>query len=356
MVQAIGGSSNNGSQSQDNKNVYTVKSGDTLSGIAERNRVGLNDVIKANPQIKNPNMIFPGQQVTIPNGRQIGNLAGIPVSKAQPPKEGPGSYKVRSGDTLSGIAQRNNISLNNLIAANRQVKNPNMIFVGQSLSIPGGANGGMGGGMGAVRPRRSGGAASEGAGGANGAAPVSKPVAGDTKSGVTLQQLKAIMPNLSNAKAQQYLPYLNSAMKEFKINTPERKAAFLAQLAHESVQLRYFEEIASGRAYEGRRDLGNTQPGDGERFKGRGPIQLTGRANYRTTGAALGLNLEGNPRLAAEPSVGFRVAGYFWQSRGLNSLADSRSFDAITRRVNGGFNGKASRDAYYRRALNVLGA
>jgi putative chitinase len=99
------------------------------------------------------------------------------------------------------------------------------------------------------------------------------------------------MPNLGQAKASQYLPHLNRALGEGQINTCKRKSAFLAQIAHESAQLRYFEEIASGAAYEGRRDLGNTQPGDGRRFKGRGPIQLTGRANYQRAGQALGLNL-----------------------------------------------------------------
>jgi len=119
--------------------------------------------------------------------------------------------------------------------------------------------------------------------------------------GITIEQLRAVMPNLSASKAAEYLPLLNTAMAEAQINTPQRKAMFLAQLAHESAQLRYFEEIASGAAYEGRKDLGNTQPGDGKRYKGRGPIQLTGRNNYRKAGQALGLDLEGNPPLAAPP-------------------------------------------------------
>lgn len=175
-----------------------------------------------------------------------------------------------------------------------------------------------------------------------------------TGAGVTLQQLRAIMPQLSQAKAEQYLPHLNRAMAEANINTRERKAAFLAQLAHESGQFRYFEELASGRAYEGRRDLGNTQPGDGVRYKGRGPIQITGRANYRAAGRALGIDLENNPRRAADPDVGFRVAAWFWNSRNLNSLADAGNFREITRRINGGFNGLADRQAYHRRALEVL--
>ncbi len=172
--------------------------------------------------------------------------------------------------------------------------------------------------------------------------------------GVTLNQLHRIMPALPMSKARAYLPYLNKAMAEAKINTKLRKAAFIAQLAHESGQLKYFEEIASGAAYEGRRDLGNTHPGDGKRYKGRGPIQLTGRANYRAAGRALHLSLEANPKQVATKQVGFRVATWFWKTHGLNALADRRAFVAITRRINGGTNGLAARQMYYRRALNVL--
>jgi putative chitinase len=172
--------------------------------------------------------------------------------------------------------------------------------------------------------------------------------------GVTLSQLHRIMPSLPMSKAKAYLPLLNRAMAEAKINTKPRKAMFLAQLAHESVSLRFFEEIASGAAYEGRRDLGNIHPGDGVRYKGRGPIQLTGRSNYRAAGRALGLPLESKPKMAAQPSVGFRTAAWFWNSRGLNRFADQGNFREVTRRINGGFNGLADRLAYYRRALAAL--
>jgi putative chitinase len=152
------------------------------------------------------------------------------------------------------------------------------------------------------------------------------------------------------------MPHLNAAMQEAGINTPRRQAAFLAQLAHESGEFRWMEELASGAAYEGRTDLGNTQPGDGMRFKGRGPIQLTGRSNYHAAGQALGIDLVNNPRRAADPDVGFRTAAWYWNNRNLNQYADAGNFDAITYRVNGGYNGKAERDAYYNRALQVLGA
>ena len=121
---------------------------------------------------------------------------------------------------------------------------------------------------------------------------------------------------------------------------------FLAQLAHESGNFRYMEEIASGAAYEGRKDLGNTQAGDGKRFKGRGPIQLTGRANYRKYGQQLGIDFENNPEIVAIPSVGLLVACKFWSDNGLNTLADQDDLRAITRRINGGYNGFEDRKAH----------
>ncbi len=177
-----------------------------------------------------------------------------------------------------------------------------------------------------------------------------KPGSGD----VTPAQLKTIVPGLSDQKAAEVAPHLNRAMAEAGIDSPARKSAFIAQLAHESGGFKYNEEIASGRAYEGRRDLGNTQPGDGERFKGRGYIQLTGRANYAAAGKALGLDLIKNPELASRPENAARVAAWYWNTRGLNGLADKGNFDGITKRINGGYNGKADRDQYHARALQVL--
>ncbi|WNG17563.1 glycoside hydrolase family 19 protein [Cystobacter fuscus] len=185
--------------------------------------------------------------------------------------------------------------------------------------------------------------------------PAKKESTQDSAKAVTVEQLRSIMTRLAQARAEELLPHLNDAMAESSIDTSRRRAAFLAQLAHESAEFRYFEELASGRAYERRVDLGNTHPGDGVRYKGRGPIQITGRANYRAAGKALNIDLENNPTRAADPDVGFRTAAWFWNSHNLNKYADKGDFDAITKRINGGFNGKASRDAYYQRALKVLG-
>lgn len=171
---------------------------------------------------------------------------------------------------------------------------------------------------------------------------------------VTDDELRRIMPNCPAARRADYLPFIQQAMQEFLITSYLREAAFLAQLAHESGELRYMEELASGAAYEGRRDLGNTQPGDGKRYKGRGPIQLTGRANYKKYGDLLGLDLINNPTIAATKEVGFRIAGEFWKLNGLNELADQQKFETITRRINGGLNGQPDRLKYYNRAKQVL--
>ena len=136
--------------------------------------------------------------------------------------------------------------------------------------------------------------------------------------------------------------------------TGDRALMFLAQLGHESAGLRYMEEIASGAAYEGRLDLGNTQVNDGTRFKGRGPIQLTGRANYRRFGDLLNIPLESIPTIAARPNVGFRVAVMYWTDRGLNAWADAGDFRRITREINGGYNGMDDRNRWLHRIRTIL--
>jgi len=179
---------------------------------------------------------------------------------------------------------------------------------------------------------------------------------------ITHAILQAIMPHLSPNKRSLYLPNLNAAMQKFEINTPLRVAAFLAQIAHESGELFYMEEIwvptKAQKGYEGRADLGNTEEGDGYRFRGRGPIQLTGRANYKKYGDLLGVNLVADPDLAQTSTWAFQTAGLYWNSHGLNELADQNtdeSFRLITKRINGGFNGLADRQKYYEAALLALG-
>ncbi len=181
---------------------------------------------------------------------------------------------------------------------------------------------------------------------------------------LTDAQLQQIMPNLAAAKRALLLPHLNRAMQRFGIDTTLRTAAFVAQLAHESGEFRWMEEIWGPTAAQLRYEppselaqrLGNTQPGDGKRFKGRGPIQITGRFNYAKYGELLGIDLVADPARAAAPELAFATAGLYWQSNGLNELADQRQFVTITRRINGGTNGLADRQMYYERAQAVLAA
>ena len=172
---------------------------------------------------------------------------------------------------------------------------------------------------------------------------------------LTPLQLQKIMPYAGKRSAK-FLEPLNLAMWEFGIDTPMRQAAFLAQIAHESGSLKYVREIASGDAYEGRRDLGNTEPGDGVRFRGRGLIQITGRTNYRA--CSLGLfgdeRLLETPELLEETVAACRSAGWFWKTMNLNALADIGAFRPITKAINGGYNGYDDRLAYYERAKAVL--
>lgn len=157
-------------------------------------------------------------------------------------------------------------------------------------------------------------------------------------------------------RADMFIDSLNSAMKEFNISENGlREAAFLAQVAHESGELRYVEELASGSAYEGRDDLGNVYAGDGIKYKGRGLIQLTGRHNYLECGEALGLDLIACPELLEEPVNACRSAAWFWETHGCNELADHHNFLKITRVINGGTNGWRDRWKYYQRALQILG-
>jgi putative chitinase len=152
--------------------------------------------------------------------------------------------------------------------------------------------------------------------------------------------------------ARYYAP-LARHMRNYNIDTPLRRAHFLAQIAHESGQLRYTEETASGEAYEGRADLGNDQAGDGRRFKGRGLIQLTGRSNYTAFGQDIGRNFTtdvGARLLASDADLACQVSCWFWNRAALNALADADDITRITRRINGGLNGLADRQALYGRA------
>lgn len=171
---------------------------------------------------------------------------------------------------------------------------------------------------------------------------------------VNVAELLACMPN-AGSRAQTYAPHIGDAMREFGITTPQRQAAFLAQVCHETGSLRWVRELADGSAYEGRASLGNTEPGDGVRFAGRGLLQITGRANYAKCAAALNMDLIDNPSLLESPAAAARASAWWWREHGCNELADGDKFCALTKLINGGFNGLDERLAHWIRARKVLG-
>ena len=198
---------------------------------------------------------------------------------------------------------------------------------------------------------------------------------------ITSQQLLQILPNAGQV-AGVFVPVLNTAMSRYQIIGAKRIAAFITQVGHESSQLtrlvenfnysagtlrktwpsRFEANLASAIAGKpeqianiayGNR-MGNTAPGDGWKYRGRGLIQITGKTNYRACGEALGLDLTAQPELLEKPQHACISAAWFWATNGLNTLADAGKFDAITQRINGGQNGAADRQALYARAMKVL--
>lgn len=179
---------------------------------------------------------------------------------------------------------------------------------------------------------------------------------------ITEQQLLQILPS-AGRQAGVFVPVLNAAMGKYGIVNRLRIAAFIAQIGHESGHLRYVREIwgptAAQVGYEGRADLGNTVTGDGSKYRGRGLIQITGRANYATCGEALGLDLISRPELLERPQHATMSAAWYWAQRGLNTLADAGDNANIGSIINTGGrgrvpNGAQDREALYGRALKVL--
>ena len=169
----------------------------------------------------------------------------------------------------------------------------------------------------------------------------------------------ALAMGIPLARAEKWAEGLTAAMVGAQIDNRLRIAAFLAQVGHESGALVYVKELggpAYFAKYEGRKDLGNTQPGDGARFCGRGLIQVTGRANYQACSQALfgDDRLLDRPELLEQPAWAARSAAWYWSTRNLNALADADRFTELTRRINGGTNGLEDRKARYRLALSVL--
>jgi putative chitinase len=193
---------------------------------------------------------------------------------------------------------------------------------------------------------------------------------------MTLGQIKEAAC-ATTVNATKFMDAINATCVKYDISTPIRQLCFLAQVGHESGGLFYTEELASGAAYEGRKNLGNTQPGDGVRFKGRGLIQITGRANYGAVGTALGVDFIKNPTLLGGKNVTVCTAqqiqnaalsaGWFWNSRKLNTIADTidikkaidtgsnlANFVAMTKKINGGTNGLHDRLNRYKSGVKFF--
>ena len=180
---------------------------------------------------------------------------------------------------------------------------------------------------------------------------------------ITHAQLLGVMPG-ARLRAGFFLTFLNAAFAAHQINTARRVAAFLAQVGHESAHLQCVRELGSDQ-YLSKYDtgslaarLGNTPEadGDGQMYRGRGLIQITGRRNYMACSQALfgDERLLGQPQLLEQPQWACESAAWFWQSNGLNELADNDQFTTITRRINGGLNGLDDRLQLWARAKAVL--
>lgn len=173
-------------------------------------------------------------------------------------------------------------------------------------------------------------------------------------------QIKHIMPAATRGNIDKYLPWLNEWMPKYGITTTPRIRHFLAQIAQESGQLRYNEEIASGAAYDTGKlaiRLGNTpeKDRDGQKYKGRGLIQITGHNNYAALGKDWGIDATGDPSILEFTEYAARSACWFWWKKGLNKLVDTgATVRQITKKVNGGRNGLVEREEFYRRACEAI--
>lgn len=173
---------------------------------------------------------------------------------------------------------------------------------------------------------------------------------------MTPEILRRAMP-YAGMRAGLFAGPLTAAMQRWEISTPQRQAAFLANIAAETASLSMLKENSDGAAYEGRHDLGNTEPGDGKVFIGRGLLQITGRANYALAGEKLGLPLIANPALLEQPETACEAAGWFWSYRGCSRLADAdpNHFGSICHLINGGYDGIDERIGCWLTARAALG-
>lgn len=181
-----------------------------------------------------------------------------------------------------------------------------------------------------------------------------QPPANDGYTPVTAAMLMQIDPKIGEAKANEVIGPLNDMMRKGGMNTTLRQAAFLSQVAIESDHFITYKEYASGAEYEGRTDLGNTEPGDGVKYKGRGAIQVTGKYNYQKISDAFGVDFVNNPGLLETPQYAFTSALWYWSTHNGNAVADTGDIAKITLMVNGGDHALDERTKVFNNALRLL--
>lgn len=386
---------------------YIVKSGDTLSAIALRYNVkGGYQALAQYNSISNPNSIQVGQKIVIPSGSTSGGATAsassssasgsvqITASALNVRTGASTSYKIlgtlKSGQIVGYTGEKNGwlkISYNGQVgwiskkytkstsAAPTQTstgtntsKTTTMYVTASALNVRSGA-GTNHSVIGSLANGKSVSVLSQSSGWAkisykSGTGYVSLQYLSKSKPSNTTTTFTPATGGIFNLNpdklkkvasgALKYYSELTGSMGIAAITTKQRACCYVAQLAHESGNFYYMEEIASGSAYEGRTDLGNTQPGDGKRYKGRGPIQITGRYNYTQASKDLGIDLVNNPQLASKPEIGFKLSAWYWNKHNLNSYSDRYDFTGLTKAINGGTNGLADRRQYYEKAVQYL--
>jgi len=368
-----------------------VKAGDTLTAIAEEKGLPVQDVIDANPQIKNPDLIRPGEKVTLPGmlstaGKLLKTAtdpeapapvsedpdrefyqSGIPLGDRFPSLMSKGVEALEGPEAVSSAAVQNLLAQTNTFSKGDKgldVYNTQLRLAELGYDIGRGGKAGL-------RKDATGKWSSLDNSQMRG---VDSDYGPSTEKAVKAFQKDAGLPitgsvdpetakAMANAKPVEYFvptevtknysdtqktnfTAAEKAAKEAGLEGAEL-AAFMAQVAHESDSFRTAKEYASGKAYEGRKDLGNVQAGDGKKYKGRGYIQLTGRDNYKKAGDALGLDLVNNPSLAEKPENAAAISVWFWKTKVQPQVPDFMDVERVTKVVNGGFNGLDERLKYF---------
>ena len=374
-----------------------VKAGDTLSGIAKDKGVSLQSVIDANPQIKNPDMIRPGEVVSVPDPRfegvpkprgvadsprlsegvadprKIGGTEGY-GSVGTPPEASTGEGLMsRNAEALEGPEAASSAAVQNLLSQTKTFSKGDKgldVYNTQLRLADLGYDIGRGGKTG-LRKDATGKWSSLDNSQMRG---VDSDYGPSTEKAVKAFQKDAGLPITGTVDPETAKAMANAKPVEYKVSTDITKnysdtqkanfnaaetaakeaglegaelAAFMAQVAHESDSFKTATEYASGQAYEGRKDLGNVQAGDGKKYKGRGYIQLTGRDNYKKAGDALGLDLVNNPSLAEKPENAAAISVWFWKTKVKPQVPDFMDVERVTKVVNGGFNGLDERLDYF---------